>query len=98
MKNSKQNTFLKFSLIITFIIGASNAVFSQVNFEAETSKFLILVETTVDGVKLTSQEGCAWKELTFTLNQDKRQAIDQFGMTFLNKEFWLRKRKMFSVH
>ncbi len=86
MKNSKQNILLKFSLIITFIIGASNAVFSQVNFEAETSKFLILIETTENGVKFTSQKGCAWKELTFTLNQDKPQAIDQYGMTSLNKD------------
>jgi hypothetical protein len=85
MRNLKLNAFLKLSLIIAFIIGASYAVFSQVNFETKSSKFLILVETTGDGVKLTSQEGCAWKELTFTLNPDQPQAIDQYGMTSLNK-------------
>src|SRR6188768_1329736 len=85
MRKLKQNAFLKLPLIIAFIIGASYAVFSQVNFETKTSKFLILVETSEDGVKLTSQEGCAWKELTFTLSQDKPQAIDQYGMTSLSK-------------
>jgi hypothetical protein len=86
MNYSKQKEFFRFSLIIAFITGASNAVFSQVKFETESSKFLILFEATEDGVKLTSQEGCAWKVLTFTLNQDKPQAVDQYGMTSLNKD------------
>ena len=86
MNNSKQKAFFKFSLIIAFIIGASNLVFSHGKIGTKTSKFLILVETTEDGVKLTSQEGCAWKELTFTLNIEKPQAVDQFGMASLNQD------------
>jgi len=86
MYNLEQKTIFRIALLIVLMIGASNALFSQTKAEAEFPKFLILIETTSEGLKLTSQEGCAWKELTFTLNQDKPQAIDQFGMTSLNAD------------
>ena len=47
----------------------------------ELSKFLILVETTNEGIKLTSKEGCAWKELSYNIPGSQSQAIDQYGMT-----------------
>lgn len=67
-------------------IGATNAPLSQTESMAQSSKFLILIETTNQGLKLTSKEGCAWKELTFTIKQDKSQAIDMFGMTTVNRD------------
>ncbi|HEY5591226.1 MAG TPA: hypothetical protein VIK55_09435 [Paludibacter sp.] len=69
------------TLSVFLMIGAYNSVFSQTETTPELTKFLILVETTDDGIKLTGQQGCAFKELTFTLKADKSQAIDQFGMT-----------------
>jgi hypothetical protein len=86
MKIFKQKTIIKIVLFMSFILGSSNLAFSQSVIKTESPKFLILIETTKDGLKLTGQEGCAWKELTFTINQDKPQAIDQFGMTTLKKD------------
>ena len=61
-----------------------NTAFSQPTSATQSTKFLILVETTDEGLKLTGQQGCAWKELTFSIKQDNSQAIDQYGMTSLN--------------
>ena len=72
---------LRIALLILLIVGMSNAVFSQARTEV-SPKFLILIETTSDGIKLTSEVGCAWKELTFTIDPDKPQGIDENGMAF----------------
>jgi hypothetical protein len=85
MKNSKQKMIFKVPLFIAFIIGVTNTAFSQTKVATQSSGFLILVETTGDGIKLTGQQGCAWKELTFTLKQNNAQAIDEFGMTTSSK-------------
>ncbi len=50
--------------------------------KTELSKFMILIETGVNGIKLKGIEGCAWKELSFNVPfAEKAQAIDQYGMT-----------------
>ena len=85
MNNFSQKEIFKVAIAIVLIIGTANTAFSQTKIEAPSSNFLILVETIDDGLKLSGQEGCAWKELTFTLNQDKPQAIDQYGMTSSNR-------------
>jgi bla regulator protein BlaR1 len=59
---------------------------SQTDSTPELTKFLILVETTDDGIILTSEQGCAFKKLTFTLKDDNTQAVDQFGMSSLNRD------------
>lgn len=69
------------TLSLLLMIGTYNSVFSQTETTSELSKFLILVETTDDGIKLTGQQGCTFKELTFTIKAGNSQAIDQFGMT-----------------
>jgi len=76
----KKITF-RIALSAFLMIAAYNSVFSQTETTHELTKFLILVETTDDGIKLTGKQGCVFKELTFTLKADKSQAIDQFGMT-----------------
>ena len=86
MKHFKQKPTIKIILFMSFILGTFNLAFSQDAIKAKPSKFLILIQTTKDGIKLTGEDGCAWKELTFTINQDKPQAIDQFGMTTLNRD------------
>jgi|SRR5665647_173501 len=72
---------VRIALSVFLMIGAYNSVFSQTETTPELTKFLILVETTADGIKLTGQQGCIFKELTFTLKTGNSQAIDQFGMT-----------------
>lgn len=71
----------RIALSVFLMIGAYHSVFSQTETTPELAKFLILVETTDDGIKLTGQQGCVFKILTFTLNAGKSQAINQFGMT-----------------
>jgi hypothetical protein len=49
-----------------------------------TSGFLIHITGTGDGLKLTCKKGCAWKELSFSLEKDKFQTINQHGMISTN--------------
>jgi hypothetical protein len=54
-----------------------------VNMNAQTeseSKFLLLIENTESGIKITSTKGCAFEELAFILQEGQTQEIDQFGM------------------
>ena len=43
--------------------------------------YLFTITHTKEGISLTGIEGTAWKELSFSLQENGRQAIDQFGMT-----------------
>jgi hypothetical protein len=43
--------------------------------------YLFTITKTKDVITLTSAEGTAWKELSFSLQKNGRQSIDQFGMT-----------------
>lgn len=46
------------------------------------SSFLITVQSNNNTVKLTCKEGCAWKELTYIIEDEKpTQGIDALGMT-----------------
>ena len=83
MKKLQQKMVCRIALLVVLIAATTFPTFSQTNSEVKSSKFLILVETTSDGLKLSSNEGCAWKELAFTLTTDNSQAIDQYGMTSL---------------
>ena len=54
-----------------------------INVNAQTereSKFLLLIENTENGIKITSSKGTAFTELTFSLREGQTQEIDQFGM------------------
>lgn len=48
----------------------------------KVAKFSILLEAAGDEITLTCNDGCAWKQLSFSssINGDP-QAVDQFGMT-----------------
>jgi hypothetical protein len=77
------------------IIGITVAILSLTAFSdfdssiartVEVSKFLILIQNTDNGLKLKCEEGCAWKELSFSLKDDKFQAVDQYGMTTIDRD------------
>ena len=70
----------KFCLILVTSICFSNFVNAQVKSDLKKSTFQLLIENTKDGIKLTSKQGCAFKELTFLLKEGQTQEIDQFGM------------------
>lgn len=93
---SKQILKLKYALLIPMVFGmllytSSNAQEKVVNnkeVKRELSEFLIVIEKENNEIKLTCQKGCAWKELSFTLIENKSQAIIQFGMvTFPRGDF-----------
>ena len=73
-----------FKTYMLTMLGFSILIFSSFCISAKTYKekaeFLILVETTKDGIKLTSEKGCAWKELIVKVNPYVPRTIDQFGM------------------
>ena len=58
----------------------------QSNYDFKTSKFVLLVENTENGIKFTSTQGCAFKELSFSLIEGQTQEIDQHGMRKANDE------------
>ena len=76
----------KFFLILVAVICFGKFVNAQTESASEASKFLLLIENTKDGIKLTSRKGCAFKELSFTLKKGQTQEIDQFGMRDANDE------------
>lgn len=51
------------------------------NKNPKLADYLFTITKTKDGVTLTGIEGTAWKELSFSLQKNRRQVIDQFGMT-----------------
>ena len=79
MKNLQRN--LQSALVVCILtVGGSQSGFSQSD-NIKIASFMILVETTTEGFKLACEKGCAWKELSFSLQPYKPQAIDQWGMT-----------------
>lgn len=60
---------------------ANTGLYAQDKGSADQKDFKIVVARTDDGVQLTCEHGCAWKVLKFSLNDDRPQAIDEYGMT-----------------
>ena len=52
---------------------------------SELVDFEILVTNTKNGIKLNCIDGCAWRELEFTLVNEHRQLLDAFGMSTNSK-------------
>jgi len=51
------------------------------NKDSKLANYLFNITKTKDGVSLTVIEGTDWKELNFTLSENGKQMIDQFGIT-----------------
>ena len=51
------------------------------NKDPKLADYLFTITKTKDGITLTGIEGTAWKELSFSLKKNGRQAIDELGMT-----------------
>ncbi len=54
---------------------------ASANKDPKLADYLLTIIKTKDGITLTGIEGTAWKELSFTLPENGKQSIDQFGMT-----------------
>jgi len=72
-------------LIAVFILTAHSEVHAQEKKSTDLKDFKVVIEKTDNGIKMTCENGCAWKELTYSINDNKPQAVDEYGMTELNK-------------
>jgi len=76
----------KLFLILAVVICLGSSVNAQTEHDLKTSDFLLLIENTEMGIKLTGVNGCAFKELAFSLEEGQTQEIDQYGMKNANEE------------
>jgi len=73
------------SLITAFVLTVSSGLIAQEKKSNNLKSFKVVVEKTDDGIKMQSIDGSAWVDLAFSIKNDRPQAIDEYGMTNLNK-------------
>ena len=73
------------TLIAIFILTASSELIAQEKKSDNLNSFKVVVEKTDNGIKMQSVEGSAWVDLSFSISNYRPQAIDEYGMTELNK-------------
>lgn len=78
-----QTKFSIFFMLLFFSI-LSNQIVAQEQ-PVKFKEFEILIERNNDQLILTNINGCGWKELKFDISFNKAQAIDEYGLTKLNK-------------
>ena len=71
-------------LIALFVLVACNEPIAQEKSSMGFKDFKVVIEKTETGIKMQSLNGCAWTDLSFSINTDQPQAIDEYGMTFLD--------------
>lgn len=98
MKNLNLNFTITLTAAILFFSASSCSAVRQSKDEFPESKFLILVETTDEGIKLSCEKGCAWKDLSFTLKPFQPQDIDQYGMSSLGEQNTTTKKNLADFH
>lgn len=75
------------SSVILLVAVLANLSFTLPSPADELPKLNILVERTADGLKLSSKQGTAWLKTSFSLEVGKSQAINQYGMAEVEKEY-----------
>lgn len=90
-KTIDMKTKLKFDrtilnlFIAVFVLTASSELIAQEKESTDLKDFKVVVEKTENGIKMRSVQGSAWMDLSFSLNNEQPQAIDEYGMSELNK-------------
>ena len=72
-------------LIALFVLTSSFDLLAQEKESHDLKDFKIVLERTDKGFKMQSNNGSAWFDLSFSLNIDLPQAIDEYRMTKLDK-------------
>lgn len=72
-------------LIGLFVITVGSKSMAQEKISTDLKEFKITIEKTENGLKMQSDKGSAWVDLSFNLPNDKSQAIDENGMTQLGE-------------
>ncbi len=73
-----------FSIIVVallFLTGTAELIAQ--NKTAVLKDFKLIVEKTDNGIKMKSEKGSAWLDLSFSLNNYRPQAVDEYGITNL---------------
>ena len=78
--HTRELNMKKLFLILVAVICFGKFVNAQTESASKASNFLLLIENTNDGIKLTSKKGCAFKELSLTLKKGESREINQFGV------------------
>jgi hypothetical protein len=73
------------SLIAMILLTLSSEIMAQDQSSSDLKDFKITIEKTDNGVEMHSSEGSAWIDLSFRLNNYQTQAVDEWGMTALDK-------------
>jgi hypothetical protein len=82
---SKIEMLLTSTLIALFVMSVSSESIAQERISADLKEFKITIERTDNGLKMQSDKGSAWIDLSFSLAENEPQAIDEYGMTQLDK-------------
>jgi len=82
---SKFKRLLTTSLIALFLLTLSYELIAQEQSSTDLKEFKISIEKTDNGLKMQGLKGSAWVDLSFSLANNKPQAIDEYGMTQLDK-------------
>jgi len=77
-KGLTQNILIAACMLIISSCGQSSK-------EKESADFKLVIEKTNNGVKMQSIKGASWVNLSFSLNMEQTQAVDEWGMTELGK-------------
>jgi hypothetical protein len=68
------------TLSLLFFLLSSTIVKAQEEKRSAIADFHITIQSTPNGIALTSSKGSAWVSLEFKLPYDKPQAINEYGM------------------
>lgn len=92
----------KGAILVALLLVFSTTLLAQKKSKRELTSFKITIQFKDDVVHLTSQEGCAWKELSFPLGKSETQVIDQFGLAYTERESTMNDKDLahfqFSIH
>lgn len=72
-------------LIIVFFLTMNSELIAQEKESTEMNYFKIVIENTENGIQMQSAKGSAWIDLSFSLINNRPQAIDEYGLTELDK-------------
>lgn len=78
-KSTIRSFFVNIFIAICFFT-SSIALTAQNQDTPDLKDFKIIIENTETGLKMKSLEGCAWIDLSFSLNNYRPQYIDEYGM------------------
>jgi hypothetical protein len=83
----KYKMLLSIALYALFLLGPLARIDAQEDVYLKIADFSILIETSGDEIRLTCNDGCAWKQLSFiSLIKNEPQAVDQYGIALLTKD------------